>query len=156
MLIGPLKEKSQKLKIKVNVDHAGLSPQQEHCNLSSFSKDNRLVFLNNNSLIAADLKETKDAMEDGHQAPSTTSRPTESPLRVPIPTPLEIKLARPKEEPTRSPDTPATVDAMDFQAKSTTPPSQLPLMPPTGAPTDPECSTTALPESTTPFSSSES
>lgn len=118
--------------------------------------DNQSASQSNNSSTAQDPKETKDATEDGHQAPSTTLKPTESPLRQPTPTLPRIKPARPKEEPTRSQDTPVTQDAMVFPPKSTTPPSQSPLMPPTGAHTDQESSATAVQESTTPSSSSES
>jgi hypothetical protein len=70
-----------------------------------------LIFLNNNLLIAQDLKEIKDAMEDGHILHLPTSKPTVLPVSLPIPMSLEIKLARLKEDPSRFKDSAASPDA---------------------------------------------
>jgi len=67
MLIGPVKEKLVVLKTKEAADHAGPSVLLEFLNHSIYSRDKPLIFLNNNSLIAQDHMEIKDAMVDGHQ-----------------------------------------------------------------------------------------
>jgi hypothetical protein len=101
------------------------------------------VFLNNNLLIAQDLKEIKDAMEDGHTLHLPMFNPTVLLLRLPIPMLLKIKLARPKEDPSKFKDSAASPDALDCPTESTPLPSQSLLMPPTGAPINQESSTTA-------------
>jgi hypothetical protein len=67
-LIGLLKEESQELKIKVNVDHAGHSQPPVLLNHGLFSVENHGIFQNNNLLIVQDHMETTDVTVDGHQA----------------------------------------------------------------------------------------
>ena len=74
-LIGPLKAKSQELRIKEDVDHAGLSQPQVYCNHGPWSQEKvALICQNNNLLTARDHKETKDATEDGQQLLLNTSQ----------------------------------------------------------------------------------
>lgn len=65
-LTGLLRVEFLQLRTKEVVDPAGLSLLQELWNQLLKSEDKLLVSLNNNWLTAADPKETKDAMEDGH------------------------------------------------------------------------------------------
>ena len=148
MLIGPLKEKFQELRTKDNVDHAGPSQPLELLNHGLFSTDKVPISLSNNSLTAQDPKETKDAMEDGHQALLTTSKLTESLLEVLIPMSQGTKLAKLKVEASKSTDTQATADAMDWAVELTPTPSPLLLMLLTGHPTDQESSIIVEPQST--------
>ena len=73
---------------------------------------------------------------------------TESLTRAAIPMLLETKLARSKEDHSRSVDIKATVNALVLPVNLTTAPSQLLLTPPTGAPTEVEFLATAEPAST--------
>lgn len=67
LLTGPLKEKSQELKIKDNADHVGHSVLLVLLNHGLFSVENKSIFLNNSLLIVQLPMEITDAMEDGHQ-----------------------------------------------------------------------------------------
>jgi hypothetical protein len=67
-LTGPLKEKSQELKTKDNVDHAGHSQPPVLLNHGLCSVENHGIFQNNNWLIVQPAMETTDATVDGHQA----------------------------------------------------------------------------------------
>jgi len=61
---GSPKETYKKLKIKDNVDHAGLSPLLLLVNPLTLSSDHNLeISLNNNSLIVLDLMEITDVQE---------------------------------------------------------------------------------------------
>lgn len=113
MLTGPPKEKSPPSRTKDNVDHAGLSQPPALLNHGLFSTDKMSTSLNNNLLTAQDLKETKDAMEDGHPALLTTLRLTESPQLLPIPMSLRIKPAKLKVDHSKSTASPASADATD-------------------------------------------
>lgn len=132
-------------RIKDNADHAGHSLPLVLLSHGFLFMDNLLVSLNNNSLIALDPSETKDAMEDGHQTPLNTLLQAVLPQNQPIPMLLRIKLARPPEDHTRSQDKRVSQDAVDLALELTHPPSQSLLMLPTGVPTDQVSSITALP-----------
>jgi hypothetical protein len=101
------------LRTKDNVDHAGPSQLLELSNPSIFSRDKAQVFLNNNSLTAQDLKETKDATVDGHQVLLTMLEQTVLPLQVPILMLQKTNHAKLKVDLSKLTDFQATVDAMD-------------------------------------------
>lgn len=65
MSTGLPKEKLQVLKIKANADHVGPSLQLLLLNQASLLLVEMTSCLNNNLLIALDLMEIKDVMEDG-------------------------------------------------------------------------------------------
>ena len=80
---GELKEPSLQLKTKDNVDHAGLSPPLVLLKeLNSLPLVNLLHYLNNNSLIAHHLSETKVAMEVLWTVLSNTLSKTHSNLKL--------------------------------------------------------------------------
>ena len=101
------------------MDHAGLSRPLELWKVWRSKMDRLLVFPSSSWLTAADLKETRDATEDGLQVLLTMLKNPE--LRLPLPILMwpEINLARLKVEVSRSADTVQPVVAMDFQVQST-------------------------------------
>jgi hypothetical protein len=101
------------LRTKDNVDHAGPSQLLALFNHGLSSKDKAQVFLNNNSLTAQDLKETKDATVDGHQVLLTMLEQTVLPLQVPILMLQKTNHAKLKVDLSKLTDFQATVDAMD-------------------------------------------
>jgi len=88
---------------KVNVDHAGPSPQPAHWNhVTPFSALVSETFLNNNSLIAPPAMETTDATEVWWTMLSTTLLPTVSPPNRPTHTQEFREPARSMAVPSRS------------------------------------------------------
>lgn len=132
-LTGHLKEKSQELKIKVNVDHAGHSQPLVSLNHGNFSAAAlHWIFQNNNSLIVQVHMEITDAMVDGHQVLLTMLKPMDLLLNQHIHMPLEIKIVLRMEETSESVKFYQSLDAVDYQTVSLPDHSQLLLMPPTG------------------------
>jgi hypothetical protein len=148
--IGSPKEKSPPSKIKEAADHAGLSVQLVSSNHGLYSRDKASACLNNSLWIAQLLSEITDAMEDGHQAPSTTSKPTVLPHHLNIHTELSTKTAVKTEEASNYLHTDQLKDAQLFKLPSQPDQFQSLSMPPTGANMPEESSTTAPLQSTTP------
>jgi len=132
------------LKIKDNVDHAGLSQLLDPLKEPplSMEKKNSNLSLNPNLLIAHHLMEMKDAMEDLWTMPSNMFKNTVLLLKLPIPTNPPMENAKPKEELSKSPDIPMSPKEMPRLLLLPVPnnPSQLPLMPTTSNSTTTEFS----------------
>ena len=71
-LIGKLKERFHKLKIKDNVVLVGLSLQQELLKVHSSSMDKMILHQNNNLLTVQEAMVIKDVVVDGWIQPSNT------------------------------------------------------------------------------------
>jgi hypothetical protein len=128
---GPLKELLPQLKIKVNVDPVGLSLPPEL--LKDTGKSARVLyptFLNNNWLIAQ--KQTTDVMVDGHTKPWPGLKLTDWPLKVNIPIPERMVLAKLALVTIKSVDTLLDQDVLLWSPKLTLNPPPYVLMPPTG------------------------
>jgi len=94
MSIGSLKEKFNPLKIKDLVDLAGLSQSPPPLNLNPpLIPEECQDSLNNNSSIVTELLEIWDALEVGHQLPSTIWLEPEFVKHPVIPMKLETDLA---------------------------------------------------------------
>jgi len=150
-LTGPLKEKSQKLKIKDNAVHAGHSVLPVLLNHGLFSAENHGIFLNNNSLTVQPVTEITDATVDGHQALLNTSRNTVWLLNNNIHMLPKLTIVLNKEVISTSVTFLLLLDVKVWPQVSPQNHSQSLLMPPTGLNINLESSTTVLPALTTPY-----
>lgn len=133
-------------------DPAGLSPLLEPLRVTGQStRDHSQVFLNNNSLTALQLKETRAAMEDGHLGLLTTSRLKDCRLKHSTPT-LDVRApARCNLAHTRLDQWRRVRAALLWPRISKPNRPQFVSTHPTGHYIAAECSATAEPTSTTPF-----
>lgn len=148
-LTGANKDTSPPSRTKDHADHAGHSPPLEPLKVSANKEVTSRASLSNNSLTAQAASATKPATVVLWITPSNTLKPTVSSTRTNIPTRPSNKPAKRMPAPSKSPASLTFPTATPSPQNSLEDPSQLPSMPPTGHPTNPEFSTTARPPSTT-------